>query len=65
MTHSLKRTSPFGGPFVGICIKCGEPDLGMGAALEPCKADAIMSDEQALLICLEEYQGPENELEPK
>jgi len=53
MTHAITRTSPKGGPFIGRCIKCGQEGLGMGAPLEPCPMDAVVSDEQALLDCLE------------
>ena len=53
MTHAIKRTSRKGLPFVGQCIKCGEEGLPMKAAQQPCPADAIMSDEQALIEILE------------
>lgn len=53
MTHALTRTSPKGRRFIGRCDKCGEGGLGMGAALEPCPMDALISDEQALLDCLD------------
>ena len=52
MTHALTRTSPFGQPFIGRCDKCGQEGLGMGAPLEPCPMDHMVSDEQALLDCL-------------
>lgn len=49
MSHALERTSPTGQPFVGHCIKCGAENLGMVGALQDCPADAIVSDEEALL----------------
>lgn len=49
MSHALTRTSPYGGKFIGRCIKCGVEGLGSGSPLEPCPMDAVMSDEQALL----------------
>lgn len=52
MSHAITRTSPFGGPFIGRCIKCGANGLGLGAPLEDCPADGILSDEQALLKIL-------------
>ena len=27
MLHALRRTSPKGGPFVGVCTKCGKEGL--------------------------------------
>ena len=49
MAHAVKRTSPTGGPFRGKCIKCGQEDLRMSAALDDCPADDIMSDGAALV----------------
>lgn len=49
MSHAVIRTSPKGGPFIGQCSKCGKRELGMGAALEDCPADHLVSDEAALL----------------
>ncbi len=37
MMHSLKRTSPKGGPFIGTCINCGKTDLPLARANEDCK----------------------------
>lgn len=53
MSHAITRTSPKGGPFIGRCIKCGAEGLGMGAPLENCPADGIVSDEQVLMEMLE------------
>jgi hypothetical protein len=36
MTHGIERTSPKGGPFLGMCRYCGAENLPMRAALEPC-----------------------------
>ena len=65
MTHAIPRTSPFGGPFIGRCTKCGEEGLGMGAPLEPCPMDHIVSNEQALLDCLAQPLTPTADKEPK
>lgn len=35
-THSLERTSPKGGPFIGRCVKCGKTDLPGAAVFEEC-----------------------------
>ena len=48
MSHAITRTSPKGGPFIGRCIKCGADGLGMGAPLENCPADGLVSDEHVL-----------------
>ena len=55
MTHALTRTSPKGKGerFIGRCDKCGEEGLSMGAVLEPCPMDSVISDKQALLDCLD------------
>lgn len=52
--HALERTSPKGegSPFIGKCIKCGEAGLTISAGMKECKADSIVSDEQALLYIL-------------
>ena len=52
MSHAITRTSPFGGPFIGRCIKCGAEGLGVGAPLEDCPADGIVSDERVLMDML-------------
>jgi hypothetical protein len=47
MTHGLERTSPKGGPFLGRCIYCGQENLPMKAALQPC--DKAPSQDQQVL----------------
>lgn len=37
MGHSLKRTSPKGGPFIGACINCGKADIPLVRANDDCK----------------------------
>ena len=54
MTHAIERTSPKGQKFIGQCIKCGQTGLGLSAALAPCPADELMSDEAALLHLLKD-----------
>lgn len=34
--HSLERTSPKGGPFIGTCTKCGMRDIPAARMSEPC-----------------------------
>ena len=59
MTHAIERTNPTGVPFRGKCMKCGQEDLPMSAALVDCPADNIMSDEAALLDLIPNGKGDE------
>lgn len=34
--HSIERTSPKGGPFIGVCRLCGTPNLSIAASREEC-----------------------------
>ena len=54
-THSLERTSPKGGPFIGRCVLCGETGLSMGAALKPCANPEAVSSGDALIAAI---RGP-------
>ena len=51
MTHAIERTSPKGkgNKFIGICIKCGEEGLDIGAATKECPMDDEISDQEALM----------------
>ncbi len=49
MSHALKRTSPKGQPFIGVCVKCGKDNLPSSAALQPCPCDDLVSDSAALI----------------
>jgi hypothetical protein len=52
-THSLERTSPLGGPFVGMCVLCGMTGLPSGAALQPCANPDGVSSDSALIAAIE------------
>jgi hypothetical protein len=52
-THSLERTSPMGGAFVGRCVLCGALGLPSGAALWPCPNPSRKSEDQALIDAIE------------
>ena len=56
MSHAIVRTSPKGPgqKFIGHCTKCGRDGLGLSAALEDCPADALVSDEAALMDILKD-----------
>lgn len=49
MTHSLERTSPKGGPFIGVCVLCGAIGLPAAAAAQPCPNPGGTSQDDALL----------------
>lgn len=52
-THSLERTSPKGGPFVGRCRLCGQSDLPSKAALWECPNPRGVSSGQVLIDAIE------------
>lgn len=47
--HSLRRTSPKGGPFIGICVNCGTPNLTMTQAREDCPNQRGVTEDQAVV----------------
>ena len=51
-THSLARTSPKGGTFVGRCVKCGKTDLTTKQMFEPCANPAGQTREQSLVAAI-------------
>ena len=53
MAHSLERTSPKGGPFIGYCTKCGMRELTASQLFDECVNPANLSDDDALLIAIE------------
>ena len=53
MEHAVVRTSDYGTPFVGKCIKCGKENLGLSGALEKCE-NTNYSNEKALIDIIEE-----------
>jgi hypothetical protein len=55
MSHSLSRTSPKGGPFIGTCTKCGMTDIPLPRMHEHCVNPANLSDDEALNVALGVY----------
>lgn len=55
-THCLTRTSPMGGPFLGMCIQCGIENLSGAAANQPCSNPRQLSSDDALI---EVIDGPD------
>lgn len=37
MGHALRRTSPKGGKFIGVCVNCGRENIPLSQANKPCK----------------------------
>ena len=52
MEHAVVRTSDYGTPFVGKCIKCGKTNLGLSGAPEECE-NTNYSNEKALIDIIE------------
>lgn len=52
MSHSLSRTSPKGGPFIGTCTKCGTKDIPLDQMHEHCPNPANLSNADALNVAL-------------
>jgi len=52
-THSLERTSPKGGPFIGTCRLCGTPGLTSGQANEWCANPNSVTDADSLLDAID------------
>lgn len=55
-THSLERTSPKGGLFVGRCVKCGKTDLPSSAVHEECPNPSGATQAQDILNAVEGNQ---------
>lgn len=53
-THSLRRTSPKGEPFIGRCVHCGTENLPMSAVFDPCENPRGVTEDQALIEAIEE-----------
>jgi hypothetical protein len=48
-THSLERTSPKGGPFIGRCRLCGKQGLTFADMGEPCQNPRGLTADEALI----------------
>lgn len=47
--HSLRRTSPKGAPFMGICVLCGQENLTLSSMNERCENLRGVTQEEALI----------------
>jgi hypothetical protein len=47
--HSLERTSPKGGPFVGTCRLCGKAGLTLDDMRDECENQRGLSSDEALI----------------
>jgi hypothetical protein len=52
-THSLERTSPKGGPFIGRCVLCGKPGLKSSDALKPCPNPRGVTSNESVINAIE------------
>lgn len=57
MSHSLERTSPKGGPFIGTCTKCGQKNLTFKQLHDECVNPANITDAEALSLALRGHNG--------
>jgi hypothetical protein len=51
-SHSLRRTSPKGGPFVGTCIKCGKPNIPLAEMRTECVNPAGLNNFETLQLAI-------------
>lgn len=56
--HSLNRTSPKDGPFIGTCMKCGTEGLSLSDAQGECQNPANMSDGECLVASINDDHAP-------
>ncbi len=52
--HSLRRTSPKGQDFVGVCTLCGKENLGFENMNEECENVRGLSSDEALVEAIED-----------
>lgn len=53
-THSLRRTSPKPGPFIGRCVNCGKENLPAAAVFEDCQNPSRVGQSQSVLDAIED-----------
>ena len=51
--HSLERTSPKGGKFIGRCVQCGETGLGFADMPKECKNPGRVSIGDSVISAIE------------
>jgi hypothetical protein len=58
--HSLRRTSPKGGPFIGTCFLCGTPNLTLENMQDECPNQRGLTQDQAVVEAVlgEDDPGP-------
>lgn len=62
MKHSLSRTSPKGGPFIGTCTLCGTPNLTFADMIGDCPNQRGLTQDEAVI---EAISPPDRVEEPK
>jgi hypothetical protein len=58
MSHSLNRTSPKGGPFLGTCVKCGIGNIPLSKLHTHCPNPANITNNESLILII---KGSEND----
>lgn len=56
--HSLNRTSPKGGPFIGTCMKCGTEGISLADAHGECQNPANLTDGECLIAAFNDGPAP-------
>lgn len=54
--HSLNRTSPKGGPFIGTCALCGKAGLTLDNMRDECENQRALTQDEAVI---EAVLGPD------
>lgn len=64
--HSLRRTSPKGGPFIGVCVLCGTTGLPFEAAIGFCSNQRGLTEDEAVVEAVTgELSHPEEGHHPR
>lgn len=58
--HSLRRTSPKGGSFIGTCTKCGLENIPLSQMHQSCANPANLSQDDALMLAIRDGDEPAN-----
>lgn len=52
--HSLRRTSPKGQDFIGVCVLCGKENLGFKNMNEECENVRGLTSDESLIEAIED-----------
>jgi hypothetical protein len=65
MKHSLRRTSPKGGPFVGVCVLCGKQGLTIAQSQDDCANVLGKTADEVLLDAIKGEEKPKAWMPPQ